>query len=340
MSSEAVFLSLMRLIKVIFACGLLALAMATNLKAQPSLSPATVAAQPAEGVATASLQPTQTETEKPLVPQTAPTLFNLFGSKWLPVTNSMVCTWIVAAVIFVIVRFSTWHLKEVPTGAQNVMETLVESWESLAENVLEPKVARWVFPYATTFFVFIFISNLTDLLPGVGSIGFGMPDKSSSLPFAIEHAETPFFRPPTTDANLTVAMAAVYFVMSTFWALRYNGPIGLLKHIFGVKVKASKWFFIPLLLLFIFIGLSDMISIVIVRPVALAMRLYGNIFGGESLLTMTLTHKPLILGILGALPFYFFELLVSFLQAFVFAMLTIAFVGTLCMPMGEENHGQ
>jgi F-type H+-transporting ATPase subunit a len=245
----------------------------------------------------------------------------------------------VVVLIVVIVRFSTWRLKEVPTGAQNVMETLVEGWESMTESVLEPKVARWVFPYAATFFIFIFVSNLMDLLPGVGSVGFGTPNKSSYLPFAVEHVDKPLFRPPTSDANLTVAMAAIYFVMSTFWALRYNGPIGLLKHIFGVKVKAGKWFFVPLLLLFIFIGLSEMISIVIVRPVALAMRLYGNILGGESLLTMTLTHKPLIWGILSALPFYFFELLVCFLQAFVFAMLTIAFVGTLCMHMSEEDNG-
>jgi F-type H+-transporting ATPase subunit a len=329
----------MRLIKVIFVCGMLALAMAMGLMARPESAPvSSVAAQPAPSVAAAPRTPASAETEKALVPQVAPTLFHLFGSRWLPVTNSMVSTWIVAAVIIVIVRFSTWHLKEVPAGAQNVMETLVESWESLAGSVLEPKVARWVFPYATTFFIFIFISNLTDLLPGVGSIGFGTPDPSSILPLAIGHVDTPWFRPPTTDANLTVAMAAVYFVMSTFWALRYNGPVGLMKHIFGVKVKTGKWFFLPLLLLFIFIGLSEMISIVIVRPVALAMRLYGNIFGGESLLTMTLTHKPLILGILGALPFYFFELLVCFLQAFVFAMLTIAFVGTLCMHMDEESH--
>ena len=217
------------------------------------------------------------------------------------------------------------------------METVVEGWRDLAETVLEPRVARWVFPYATTFFIFILISNLMDLLPGMGSIGYGVPDRSSLLPFAIGHAGTPFFRPPTTDANLTIAMAAIYFVMSTFWAVRYNGPVGLVKHIFGVKLKTSKWFFPPLLLLFFFIGLTEMISIVIVRPVALAMRLYGNIFGGESLLTMTLTHKPLIFGILSSLPFYFFELLVCFLQAFVFAMLTIAFVGTLCTHADEEN---
>jgi F-type H+-transporting ATPase subunit a len=309
--------------------------MAASVKAQP-LSPSVANQSAQNAVAVASVTPAQAgaETGKPLVPEIAQTLFKIGP---LPVTNSMVCTWIVAAIIFIIVRFSTWNMKEVPSGAQNVMETVIEGWRDLAESVLEPRVARWVFPYATTFFIFILISNLMDLLPGVGSIGFGMPDKSSSLPFAIGHVETPFFRPPTADTNLTVAMAAIYFVMSTFWALRYNGPIGLVKHIFGVKLKTSKWFFPPLLLLFFFIGLTEMISIVIVRPVALAMRLYGNIFGGESLLTMTLTHKPLILGILGSLPFYFFELLVCFLQAFVFAMLTIAFVGTLCTHADEEN---
>jgi F-type H+-transporting ATPase subunit a len=310
---------------------------ATNINAQPSsLSVANQSAQNAIAVASAAPAQAGAETGKTLVPEIAPTLFKIGP---LPVTNSMVCTWIVAAVIFVIVRFSTWNMKEVPSGAQNVMETVIEGWRDLAESVLEPKVARWVFPYATTFFIFILISNLMDLLPGVGSIGYGVPDRSSSLPFAIGHAETPFFRPPTADTNLTVAMAAIYFVMSTFWALRYNWPMGLVKHIFGVKLKTSKWFFPPLLLLFFFIGLTEMISIVIVRPVALAMRLYGNIFGGESLLTMTLTHKPLILGILSSLPFYFFELLVCFLQAFVFAMLTIAFVGTLCTPSAEEENG-
>jgi len=308
-----------------------------SANAQPA-SPSVASQSAQNAVAVASAAPAQAgaETGKPLVAEIAQTLFKIGP---LPVTNSMVCTWIVAAIIFVIVRFSTWNMKEVPSGAQNVMETVIEGWRNLAESVLEPKVARWVFPYAATFFIFILISNLMDLLPGMGSIGYGIPDKSSSLPFAIQHAETPFFRPPTTDANLTVAMAAIYFVMSTFWALRYNGPIGLVKHIFGVKLKTSKWFFPPLLLLFIFIGLTEMISIVIVRPVALAMRLYGNIFGGENLLTMTLTHKPLILGVLSSLPFYFFELLVCFLQAFVFAMLTIAFVGTLCTPSAEEENG-
>ena len=84
----------------------------------------------------------------------------------------MVCTWIVAALIIVIVRVTTWKsMKEVPSGGQNVMEALVEGWEGLINDILDKKVARWVFPFATTFFIFIVISNLMDLVPGVGSIG-------------------------------------------------------------------------------------------------------------------------------------------------------------------------
>jgi F-type H+-transporting ATPase subunit a len=158
------------------------------------------------------------------------------------------------------------------------------------------------------------------------------------LPLAIVHAEAPFFRPPTSDANLTVAMAAVFFVMSMFWAIRYNGVFGLVKHVFGVKVEANKFAFVPLFILFIFIGIMESFSILFIRPVALALRLYGNIFGGETMLTMALTQKPLWMAVLVSLPGYFFETVVCALQAFVFAMLTIAFVGTLCTPSDEHGH--
>ena len=198
--------------------------MAVSVKAPP-LSPPVANQSAQNAVAVASAAPAQAgaETGKPLVPEIAQTLFKIGP---LPVTNSMVCTWIVAAIIFIIVRFSTWNMKEVPSGAQNVMETVIEGWRDLAESVLEPKVARWVFPYATTFFIFILISNLMDLLPGMGSIGYGTPDRSSSLPFAIGHAETPFFRPPTTDTNLTVAMAAIVGVvkMTSLLSLTPESP--------------------------------------------------------------------------------------------------------------------
>lgn len=264
----------------------------------------------------------------PPVSPDAPVLFHVGP---LPVTNSMVYTWVIAVVIFLVVRLGTRRMQEVPSGIQNVIETAVESLEELTRGLLEPKVARWTFPLVATFFLFIVVSNLMGLLPGVGSVGWG---PAGSGPLGVEHVERPLLRPPTADANMTVAMAAIFFVMSTWWAIRYNGPVGLLKHIFGVKGGMAGWIVIPLSLIFLFIGLIEVISICI-RPVALAMRLYGNIYGGESVLTIMLTHSPLGLG---ALPFYFLELLVAVVQALVFTLLSIAFIGTLCSHVEEEGH--
>jgi F-type H+-transporting ATPase subunit a len=217
------------------------------------------------------------------------------------------------------------------------MEALIESWEGVMGNVLEPKVVKWVFPLAMSYFLFIVISNLTDLLPGVGSIGMGHPDKSSPMPFAIDHVARPFFRPPTTDANLTVAMAGIFFVMCLFWAVKFNGFFGVIKHVFGVKVESNKWAYPLLWFLFVFIGVMESFSILFIRPVALALRLYGNIFGGETMLTMALAQKPWYLAVVVAIPAYFFEVVVCLLQAFVFTMLVVAFVGTLCTHSDEEH---
>jgi F-type H+-transporting ATPase subunit a len=314
--------------KIVFVWLLLAVIFAASSEAQPAVTgmtnTVTAAASPVPAAAA----------EEELVTQIAPTLFNIGP---LPVTNSMICTWIVAGLIILLVRLTTWKMKEIPSVGQNAMEALIEGWEGLMGNVLEPKVVKWVFPLAMSYFIFIVISNLTDLLPGVGSIGFGQPDTSSPLPFAIEHVSRPFFRPPTTDANLTVAMAAIFFVMGLYWAVKYNGPFGVIKHVFGVKVDSNKWAYPLLLVLFIFIGVMESFSILFIRPVALALRLYGNIFGGETMLSLALSQKPWYFAMLVAIPGYFFELVVCLLQAFVFTMLVVAFVGTLCTHTDEEH---
>src|SRR5581483_4656808 len=86
------------------------------------------------------------------VPAAAPAVFHVLG---LPVTNSMICTWIVAAVILIVVRLSTWrNIKEIPSGMQNFLEALVEMWDGLIGDILDKRVTRWVFPFATTFFIF------------------------------------------------------------------------------------------------------------------------------------------------------------------------------------------
>jgi F-type H+-transporting ATPase subunit a len=307
---------------IILVCVLLTAIFAVRVNAEPS--PASEAGSPA-----ATPEAGHPEASQALVPAAAPTVFHI---GLFPVTNSMIYTWVVAVVIFLIVRAGTRRMKEVPSGTQNFIEATVEGLEEMTAGVLEPKVARWVFPFAATFFIFILVSNIMGLLPGVGSIGFGVADNTGSLtsswPRAILHAEAPLFRPPTADANMTVAMALIFLVMGLYWAYRYNGVFGFIKHTFGVKGETNKWSYVPLALLFLFIGAVELFSILFVRPLALAMRLYGNILGGESVVTDMLTHSPLGLG---ALPFYFFELFVAVVQALVFALLVIAFVGTMCM---------
>jgi len=307
--------------KIIFALLLVAaffVACAGAQSSSPELSGnATAIASPAG--AQPAVEPAEAG-----VPSAPPEIFNVLG---LPITNSMICTWIVAAIILVVVRVGTWkNIKEIPSGLQNVLEAMVEGWDGLIGDILDKRVTRWVFPFATTFFIFIVISNLMDLVPGVGSIGYFSADKSTF---------TPLFRPPTTDANLTVAMAGIFLVMSLYWAVRYNGFWGLVKHIFGVKMETSKWSYPLFFLLFLFIGAMELLSVGFARPVALAMRLYGNIFAGASILEMIFQSKLWVSLLLSAFM-YFYETFVCLVQAFVFAMLVVAFVGTLCTHTEEE----
>jgi F-type H+-transporting ATPase subunit a len=307
---------------IIIACVILSAIFAVNLPAQTADTNTTdtTVSNLTNAVAAATVPAASDKA----VPAAAPEVFNIMG---LPVTNSMICTWIVAAFILIVVRVGTWNnIKEIPSGLQNLIEAIVEGWEGLIGDILDERVTRWVFPFATTFFIFIIISNLTDLIPGVGSIGVTRDGNF-----------TPLFRPPTTDANLTVAMAGIFLVMSLYWALKFNGPWGLVKHIFGVKMETSKLLYPIFFLLFIFIGMMELLSVLFARPVALAMRLYGNVFAGESILDMIYQGKSLVFSLLLSSGMYFYETFVCVVQAFVFAMLVVAFVGTLCTQ--SEDHG-
>lgn len=293
-----------RLVKFVLAFALFAAVAALGLHAQPAAPAAPESAE--------------------LVPPGAPSVFHIGV---FPITNSMICTWIVAALIIVIVRVSTWHnIKEIPSGMQNLIEALVEGWDGLIGDILDQRVTRWVFPFATTFFIFIVMCNLTDLIPGVGSVGV-----------VRDGHFVPFFRPPTTDANLTVVMASVFLIMSLYWALKFNGPLGLVKHIFGVKMETSMFTYPLFFLLFLFIGAMELLSIVFARPVALAMRLYGNVYAGESILDMIFHSKNAVFAVGLSCFMYFYETFVCLVQAFVFAMLVVAFVGTLCSHTDEDH---
>lgn len=342
--------------KIFLVCVFFAAIFGANVNAQsPSQTNAgnpPAISNPANATAAQTTQPTEVEA---LPTEKAPALFyigpspdksvpSIFAGWWsaqiaLPISNSIVCSWIVAAIILIVVRVTTWkNIKEIPSGMQNLMEMICEGWESFMTDVLDPRVTRWVFPYATTFLIFIVMCNYVDLIPGVGSIGFGTPVKNSVLPFAVENIHRSLFRPPTSDANLTVAMTAVFLVMCLFWAVRYNGVMGFAKHVFGVKMQVNKWVFPLIALLFLFIGTMEVVSILFARPVALAMRLFGNVFAGETMLDMGF-HIPNWLGSLGiTLTVYFYETFVCAVQGFVFGLLVVAFVGTMCAPHEEHEH--
>ena len=87
---------------------------------------------------------------------------------------------------------------------------------------------------------------------------------------------------------------------------------------------------------FLFVGVLEVISIAI-RPVALTFRLFGNIYGGEQTLEALMALVPKYLAFLPALPFYFMELLVGFVQALVFTLLCAIFLKLIC-DHGEEEH--
>ena len=196
------------------------------------------------------------------------------------------------------------------------------------------KKTFWFF---CTLFLFILFTNWIGLIPGVGSIGWGEPDKSSSLPFAVGHLSQPILRGGNADLNMTLAMSLTFFFLWTVWSLQALGPGGIAKHLFSGGDNGKGFMAIFMMGIFFFVGIIEVISIAF-RPVSLSFRLYGNIFAGENILESMMVLIPW-LGWLLPLPFYFLELLVGLVQALVFALLTSVFTALMCAHH-DEGHGE
>src|SRR5262249_28523991 len=128
--------------------------------------------------------------------------------------------------------------------------------------------------------------------------------------------------------NMTLSMSLIFFFLWFVWSLQANGVVGFLKHLFAPKGESAGALKFLLIVVFFAVGFLEIISI-LVRPVSLTFRLYGNIFAGETMLPA--------LGWLLPIPFYFMELLVGVVQALVFMLLTAVF--TMLMTEHEEEHG-
>lgn len=253
---------------------------------------------------------------------------HLFG---LPITNSMVVTWIVALGLILFARVATRRLRPVPEGAQNFWEWLVESLYNYLEGILGGPLARKTFWFFATLFIFILFSNWAGLLPGVGSIGWKITLADGSTDWR------PFFRGANADLNMTFAMAMVFFFLWTVWALQANGVGGFFSHLFGAKGETSgalKWF---LAVVFFLVGWLEVVSILF-RPVPLSFRLFGNIYAGENMLESMAVLGGVALGWLISIPFYFLEVLVGLVQALVFMLLTAVFTLLICQHENEKEH--
>jgi F-type H+-transporting ATPase subunit a len=247
-----------------------------------------------------------------------------------PITNSMIVSWSVALCLIIFVRIATRNIQEVPGGAQNLLEWLVESLYNFVAGILGPRLTDRTFWFFATVFILILTTNWAGLLPGIGSVGWGHRTPHG---FVID---LPLFRGANADVNMTFAMALVSFAGWIVWSLRELGPFGFVKELFGPKGESAGFLRVLMALVFFVSGWLEMVSILF-RPVSLSFRLYGNIFAGENMMGTMATLSPKF-GWLLQIPFYFLELLMGFVQALVFLLLTAVFL--LLMVQHEESPAQ
>jgi F-type H+-transporting ATPase subunit a len=245
----------------------------------------------------------------------------LFSVGGFEVNNSIIAETIATLIIIAVVQIAMRAPKLIPSGMQNFVEWTVELLRDFLEGITGRATMERGFWYFGGLFVFIFAENILALLPGVGTIGYGQVVDG--------HFEVtqPFLRGANANVNLTAAYSAIFFFMWFYWCIRQLGVWGLLKHIFGSQVSFPNPV-VNYLFIFIFflVGWVEVFSVFIVRPIAFTFRLFGNIFGGEYLLDSVYRMAPNI-AFISLVPCYFYELLVAFVQAFVFFVLTAVFTG-------------
>ncbi|MCC5790136.1 MAG: F0F1 ATP synthase subunit A [Opitutales bacterium] len=247
----------------------------------------------------------------------------------LPVTTSIVTAWVFSILLIILIRVAGGRPTMIPSRGQAVLEAIIVGLRDIIRPIVGEKVIKPVFPLLIGLFLFILFHNWSGLMPGVGSIGMKNEEGVMVLKF---------LRPGNTDLSLPLAIAIVTFVAWLYFCIRYAGIKALVYDIFGNKADkktTAKAIYISLIPIFLFVGVIEIISIAF-RPVALSLRLYGNMFGGENLLLEMTNFVAFIVPI----PFYFFEIMVGVIQAAIFTMLVAIYIGLVCNhPEGEGEHG-
>lgn len=253
-------------------------------------------------------------------------------------TNSTLVALCVLGLVLWFARKATKKMTLVPHKAQNFMEFVVEFLYGQVEAIAGPKQAKLAFPLLCTLFIYILVSNWFGLLPGVGTIGWG----ESTGFLSVKAAHDPLLRPPTADLNATIGIALSAFLVWLFLTIKEVGVWGFIVHTFGPKGGLKGIMGLVVAAVFLFVGVIEIVSIVI-RPVTLSIRLFGNIFAGENVLHIMsdmMSGKHPVMSFLGSvalpLPFYFMELLVGLLQAIVFTLLCTVYIQ---LSTTHDDHG-
>ena len=260
-------------------------------------------------------------------------LFTIPGINF-PVTNTLLCTWIVIALLiwFVVAVNRKRNQEQVPHGFQNFVEWATESMQNLVEGVSGKEKGRKFFPLVATLFLFIVLANLMDVFPGIDTIGTAThPVSPKSLGFIHllfgndSNQLIPWFRPPTTDLNLTFGMALIVVVVCQVLGFLWLGPRIHLHKYFKFKELFTHGVSGPIEF---FVGLIEIIT-EISRLLSFAFRLFGNIFAGSAVLAV---FGFLTVGVAN-IVFIPLEIFVAFVQALVFALLTLVF-----LEMASTSH--
>ena len=215
--------------------------------------------------------------------------------KNLPITNTLLTSWMVMTVLVVLTFLLSFRVKLIPTSyLQNLCELIIDYGYTTVEGLAGSAKARLFFPMVMTFFLYILFGNLLALVPGFSTITFNCQ---------------PLLRSTNSDLNMTLGLALISAFLTHAFAIYYLGLLDYLK----------KW--LTLNPLFLFVGLLELISEV-TKIVSLSFRLFGNIFAGEVVLS-TISN---LFAFVAPLPFYLLEIIVGFIQAAVFMMLTLVFM--------------
>jgi F-type H+-transporting ATPase subunit a len=267
------------------------------------------------------------------LPRIAVPVDTLFSIGGYPVTN----TFLVTIATILIILFCFWlairNMRMIPRRWQNLVEWATELLLNLCEEVAGKENGRRFFPWVSTIFLLVLFANWWEVIPGVetvGTIDRSLPGCANVqatagifLTGATSNCIVPWLRPPSTDLNFTLAIAVISVFMTQVYGIR---RLGVGQHIL-------KYLNFREGVLGVAIGLLEFV-LEMIRVVSFSFRLFGNLFAGDTLLLVMAFLIPFV----APIPFYFLEVFVGFIQAFVFAMLTLVFMTLATTPHEHADH--